>query len=83
MLFGKNKIKFGQKFFASQKICTHIHLWSHDPNFGRDPLFADPCSKQTCTCLTFDSPSLHKVGKWLWFCENEATIDYHHGSAVK
>jgi len=26
-LFGKNKIKFGQKFFASPKICTPVHLW--------------------------------------------------------
>jgi len=40
-------------------------------------------SKQTCICLTFDPLSLHKVWKWLWFCENEATINYHHGSAVK
>ena len=39
--------------------------------------------KQTCICLTFDPLSLHKVWKWLWFCENEATIDYHDGSAVK
>jgi len=28
MLFGKYKIKFGQKFFAFPKICTPIHLWS-------------------------------------------------------
>jgi len=27
-LIGKNKIKFGQKFFASPKICTTVHLWS-------------------------------------------------------
>jgi len=40
-------------------------------------------SKQTCICLRFDSLSLHKVWKWLWFCENEATINYHNGSAVK
>jgi len=26
MLYGKNKIKFGQKFFAPPKICTPIHL---------------------------------------------------------
>jgi len=26
-LFGKNKIKFGQNFFASPKICTPVHLW--------------------------------------------------------
>jgi len=23
----KNKTKFGQKFFASPKICTPVHLW--------------------------------------------------------
>ena len=40
-------------------------------------------SKQTCICLTFDPLSLHKVWKWLWFCEKEATINYHHGSAAK
>ena len=40
-------------------------------------------SKQTCMCLTFDPLSLHKVWKWLWICENEATINYHHGSAAK
>jgi len=28
-LFGKNKIKFGQKFFASTKICTPVHLWAY------------------------------------------------------
>jgi len=27
MLFGKNKITFGQKFFASPKIWTPVHLW--------------------------------------------------------
>jgi len=27
-LLGKNKIKFGQKFFASPKICTPVHLCS-------------------------------------------------------
>ena len=37
----------------------------------------------TCICLTFNPLSLHKVWKWLWFCEKEATINYHHGSAVK
>jgi len=26
-LFGKNKFKFGQTFFASPKICTPVHLW--------------------------------------------------------
>jgi len=26
MLFGKYKIKFGQKVFASPKICTPVHL---------------------------------------------------------
>jgi len=31
----------------------------------------------------FDPLSLHKVCKWLWFCENEATINYHHDSAAK
>jgi len=25
-LFGKNKIKFGQKFFAFPKLCTPVHL---------------------------------------------------------
>jgi len=40
-------------------------------------------SKQTCTCLTFDPLSLHKVWKWSWFCENEVTINYHHSSALK
>jgi len=23
----ESKIKFGHKFFASQKICTPVHLW--------------------------------------------------------
>jgi len=23
----ESKIEFGQKFFASSKICTHVHLW--------------------------------------------------------
>ena len=34
---------------------------------------------------TFDPLSLHKAWKWLWFCENEATINYiiHDDSAVK
>jgi len=27
-LFGKNNIKFGQKFFASPKIATPVHPWS-------------------------------------------------------
>jgi len=40
-------------------------------------------SKQTCICWTFDPLSPHKVSKWLWFCENEATIDYQDGSAAK
>jgi len=32
----------------------------------------------------FDPLSLlHKAWKWLCICENEATIDYHHGSAPK
>jgi len=26
MLFSKNKIKFGQKLFASPKLCTPVHL---------------------------------------------------------
>jgi len=26
-LFGNNKIKFGQKFFASPKISPPVHLW--------------------------------------------------------
>jgi len=37
-------------------------------------------SKQSCICLTH---SVHKVWKWLSIYENEATIDYHHGSALK
>jgi len=37
-------------------------------------------SKQSCICLTH---SVHKVWEWLSICENEATIDYHHGSALK
>jgi len=39
-------------------------------------------SKQTCTCLTH-SVYIHKVRKWLCFCLNETTIDYHHGFALK
>jgi len=31
----------------------------------------------------FDPRSLHKVWKWLSVCVNEATIDFHHVSAVK
>jgi len=31
----------------------------------------------------FDPLSLRKVWKRLCICENEATIDYHHGSALK
>jgi len=38
--------------------------------------------KQICICLTFDSLSLHKLWKWSWFCENEATIDYDHCSTM-
>jgi len=30
----------------------------------------------------FDPLSLHKVWKWLGICENDATIGYHHGSAL-
>jgi len=41
------------------------------------------CSKQTCICLTFDPLTLHKMWKWLLFCENDVTINYHHASAVK
>jgi len=33
--------------------------------------------------LTFDQLSLHKMWKWSWFCENEVTIDYYRGFAVK
>ena len=36
--------------------------------------------EQTCICLTH---WVYKVWKWLYICENEATIDYHNGSAVK
>jgi len=32
MLFSKNKIKFGQKFFASPKLCTPVHLWIYTTN---------------------------------------------------
>jgi len=28
-LFRKNKIKFGQKCFASPKVGTPVHLWTH------------------------------------------------------
>jgi len=31
MLFGKNKIIFGQKFFASPKLGTPVHLWLGSP----------------------------------------------------
>jgi len=30
-LFGKNKIKFGQKFFTSPKTCTPLHFPTHLP----------------------------------------------------
>jgi len=35
MLFGKNKIKFGQNFFASPKICTPVHVWTYVLEFLR------------------------------------------------
>ena len=40
-------------------------------------------SKQICICLTHSVYSLHKVWQLMCFCENEATADYHHGSALK
>jgi len=30
MLVGKYQIKFGQKVFASPKICTPVHLWLYE-----------------------------------------------------
>jgi len=30
----------------------------------------------------FDPLSAHKAWKWLYICEKEATIGYHHGSAL-
>jgi len=40
-------------------------------------------SEQICICLTHSFYSLHKARKWLYFCVNETTIDYHHGSELK
>jgi len=41
-LFGKNKIKFGQTFFASPKICTPVHLWL--PPYPTVNLKSFPCN---------------------------------------
>ena len=59
----------------------------HQHSFNRSLVATWPTqstqSTQSVTNAVFDQRSLHKVWKWLSVCVNEATIDFHHVSAVK
>jgi len=69
--------------YLSYVLRVNNIIYKHDQdnivNWGKFHM----SSEQICICWTHSVYSLHKVWKWLCFCENEATSDYHHGSALK
>jgi len=86
-LFGKNKIKFGQKFFASPKICTSVHLWVRVMQSLLTPRCTSPELRLLSTTITdvqqrkvariFNfRPTREQILHWQWQCgDKEETLN--------